>query len=163
MRAHQRDDHYPLYSKLMLDSVVASGQFFFCLVRVYIQRKIFFRRSIFLYSPCPNLEGIKDALAYKFRRLTIGQNCCAVWTNKVARAQGPQRCIILARARASGTSAVRFDRPARQANEPRAKREVMSALCHGLVVDSTFEHLIHGEFAQLLLASSEGYGLRLAP
>ena len=51
-----------------------------------IQRKIFFRATIFLYSPCPNLEGIKDALSYKFRRLTIGQNCCAVCTNEVARA-----------------------------------------------------------------------------
>ena len=29
---------------------------------IYIQRKIFFRQSIFLYSLCPNLEGIKDAL-----------------------------------------------------------------------------------------------------
>ena len=36
-------------------------------------------------------------------------------------------------------AAARFDRPARQATEPRAKREAMSALCHGLVVDSTFE------------------------
>ena len=53
---------------------------------IYIQRKIFFRRSIFLYSPCPNLEGIKDALSYKFRRLMIGQNCCAVCTNEVAKA-----------------------------------------------------------------------------
>ena len=43
------------------------------------------------------------------------------------------------RARASGASAARFDRPARQAAEPRAKREAMSALCHGLVIDSTFE------------------------
>ena len=43
------------------------------------------------------------------------------------------------RARASGASAARFDKPARQATEPRAKREVMSALCHGVVVDSTFE------------------------
>ena len=43
------------------------------------------------------------------------------------------------RARASGASAVRFDRPAQQATEPQAKREVMSALCHGLVVDSTFK------------------------
>ena len=33
-----------------------------------------------------NLDGIKDALSYKFRRLTIGQNCCAVCTNKVAKA-----------------------------------------------------------------------------
>ena len=40
---------------------------------------------------------------------------------------------------ASGASAARLDRPARQATEPRAKREAMSALCHGLVVDSTFE------------------------
>ena len=29
--------------------------------------------------------------------------------------------------------------PAQQATEPRAKREAMPALCHGLVVDSTFE------------------------
>ena len=43
------------------------------------------------------------------------------------------------RARASGTSAACFDRPAQQAIEPRVKREAMSALCHGLVVDSTFE------------------------
>ena len=56
------------------------------LLLYYIQRKIFFRATIFLYSPCPNLEGIKDALSYKFRRLTIGQNCCAVCTNEVARA-----------------------------------------------------------------------------
>ena len=32
------------------------------------------------------------------------------------------------RTRASGASAARFDRPARQATEPRANREVMSAL-----------------------------------
>ena len=38
-----------------------------------------------------------------------------------------------------GASAARFNRPAWQATEPRAKREAMSALCHGLVVDSTFE------------------------
>ena len=42
-------------------------------------------------------------------------------------------------ARASGANITRFDRPARQANEPQAKREVMSALCHDLVVDSTFQ------------------------
>ena len=42
-------------------------------------------------------------------------------------------------ARASGTGAVRFDRPAWQATEPRAKREAMYALCHGLVVDLTFK------------------------
>ena len=53
-------------------------------IRVFccVQQKILFRRSFFLYSPCPYLEGIKDALCYKFRRLTIGQNCSAVCTNK---------------------------------------------------------------------------------
>ena len=39
-----------------------------------------------MYTLYPNLEGIKDALSYKFRRLTIGQNYCAVCTNEVARA-----------------------------------------------------------------------------
>ena len=34
------------------------------------------------YSPCPNLEGTKDALFYKFRRPTIGQICSAMCTNK---------------------------------------------------------------------------------
>ena len=48
--------------------------------------KIFFRWKI--YSPYPNLEGIKDALSYKFRRLTIGQNCCVVRTNKVPGPRG---------------------------------------------------------------------------
>ena len=43
------------------------------------------------------------------------------------------------RARASGASAMHLDRPARQVTEPLAKREVISALCHGLVVDSMFE------------------------
>ena len=38
--------------------------------------------TFFSYSPCPNLEGIKEVLSYKFRRLTIGQNCCAVCTNE---------------------------------------------------------------------------------
>ena len=42
-------------------------------------------------------------------------------------------------ARASGAGTARFDRSAWQATEPRAKREAISALCHGLVVDSTFE------------------------
>ena len=51
---------------------------------LYIYNEKYF--SFFLYSPCPNLEGIKDALSYKFRRHTIGQNCCAVCTNEVARA-----------------------------------------------------------------------------
>ena len=40
------------------------------------------------------------------------------------------------RARVSGASAACFNKPARQATEPRAKQEAMFALCHGLVVDS---------------------------
>ena len=53
--------------------------------------------------------------------------------------QGLGTIEMHSRARASGASAARFDRPAQQATEPRAKREAMSALCHGLVVYSTFE------------------------
>ena len=50
----------------------------------YIRGKIFFRVIIFLYTcgPCPNLEGTKDVLCYKFRRPTIGQNCSARCTDK---------------------------------------------------------------------------------
>ena len=55
------------------------------------------------------------------------------------RLPGPGAIEMHSRTRASGASAARFDRPARQATGPRAKREAMSALCHGLVVDSTFE------------------------
>ena len=91
----------------------------------YIQRKIFFRATIFLHSPCPNLEGIKDALSYKFRRVTIDQNSCAVCTNEVAR----------------------------------AKQEGISALCHGLVVDSTFERSENIATVSYSLAYTEGCGL----
>ena len=35
-------------------------------------------------------------------------------------------------------SAAHFDRPAQQANKPRAKRQARSVFCHSLVVDSTF-------------------------
>ena len=40
-------------------------------------------------------------------------------------------------------------------------REVMSTICHGMVVDSMFKQTspLHGEFEQLLLACSEGCGL----
>ena len=46
-----------------------------------IYNKYFFRRSFFLFSPSPNMEGIKDVLFYKFRRPMIGQNCSAMCTN----------------------------------------------------------------------------------
>ena len=66
------------------------------------------------------------------------------------------------RARASGASAAHFDRPARQATEPRAKRKAMSALCHDLVVESTFERSENVAITrQLLLACNEGCGLYL--
>ena len=49
---------------------------------IIIQQKILFGRS-FLYSPCPNLKGINDAvLCYKFRRPIISQNYSAVCTDK---------------------------------------------------------------------------------
>ena len=51
------------------------------IIMLYTTKNIF-QTIIFLYSPCPNLEGIKDALSYKFRRPTIGQNCSAMCTNK---------------------------------------------------------------------------------
>ena len=97
------------------------------LLLYYRQRKIFFRRSIFLYSPCPNLEGIKDALSYKFRILTIGQSCCAVCTTRLP---GP-----------------RDHRDAFSSSSERRKRHAFRQACSaghrassdGLVVDSTFE------------------------
>ena len=91
----------------------------------YIQQKIFFRQSFFLYSPCPNLEGTKDVLFYKFRRPTIGQICSAVCTNKggCRDAFSNEQCEVPRI----------FECPA----EPQAKREMRSVLCHSLVVDST--------------------------
>ena len=38
-------------------------------------------------------------------------------------------------------STARFERPAEQATEPRAKQETRSILFHSLVVDSTFENI----------------------
>ena len=58
------------------------------------------------------------------------------------RLPGPIGAIEMhSQAQANGASIVHFDRPARLATKPRAKREVMSALYHGLVVDSTFERV----------------------
>ena len=48
--------------------------------------KYFSERQFSYIVRVPNLEGIKDALFYKFRRLTIGRNCSAMCTNEVARA-----------------------------------------------------------------------------
>ena len=55
-----------------------------------------------------------------------------------------------------------FERPAKQAIEPRAKLEMRSVLRHRLVVDSTERgrRYCSGKFEQLLLTCIEGYGLR---
>ena len=88
---------------------------------ITIYKKIFFRRSIFLYSPCPNLEGIKDALFYKFTKLRIGQKCRAMCTNKVA---------IETHSRMRGAKRRAFGRPTEQVTKPRVKREARwTALC----------------------------------
>ena len=50
------------------------------LVILYTTKNIF-QTIFFLYSLCPNQEGIKDALCFKFRRPMIGQNCSAVCTS----------------------------------------------------------------------------------
>ena len=49
---------------------------------VYMYNENINHFSYNVHSPCPNLEGIKDALCYKFKRPMIGQNCSAVCTNK---------------------------------------------------------------------------------
>ena len=51
-------------------------------VILYSYNEKYFSDNRISYSLCLNLEGIKDALCYKFRRPTIGQNCTAMCTNK---------------------------------------------------------------------------------
>ena len=57
---------------------------------------------------------------------------------------------------------MRFERPAQQATEPRAKRETRSVLHHSLVVDLIERGCRHcsGEFEQLLLTCIKGCGLQ---
>jgi hypothetical protein len=47
-----------------------------------IYNEKYFQSNNFLCSPCPYLEGTKDALWNKLRRLTIGQNYSAVCTHE---------------------------------------------------------------------------------
>ena len=58
------------------------------MVFILYTTKNIIRATIFLYSPCPNLEGIKDAFSYKFRRLTIGQNCVPCAQTRLPRPRG---------------------------------------------------------------------------
>ena len=67
--------------------------------------------TIFSYSLCPFLEGTKDMLCYKSRRLTIGQNCRAVCTNK----SGHRDAFLSSN---EWCEAPHFKRPAQQATEP---------------------------------------------
>ena len=83
-----------------------------------LYNKTYFSDCLFLYSLCPNLEGINNVLCYKFRRPTIGQNRSAVCINK----SGHRDAFL---------------------NERRVSRGLLSrppslaVLRHSLVVDST--------------------------
>ena len=67
-------------------SILSSPPYYLFLLSDYhytICNKKYFSDDRFSYnSLCPNLEGIKGALFYKFRRPTIGRNCSALCTNK---------------------------------------------------------------------------------
>ena len=70
-----------------------------------MQLEIFFRATIFLYGPCPNLDGIKDMLCNEFRgpqlvRIAVlcAQTGVAIeldaFSNKKARAQRVSRGLL---------------------------------------------------------------------
>ena len=92
--------------------------------------KNFFRRSLFLYSLCPNLKGIKRC---KFRSSMIGQNWSAVRKNK----GGHRDAFLNERHEAPHVFRGLLSRPC--ATKPQAKQETRSVLCHSLVVDLTSE------------------------
>ena len=114
------------------------------------------------YSPCPNLEGIKNALSYKFRRLTIVVVPCAQtrlprpWGHRDAFSSSSER----RKRRAFGQACSAGHRASSE-----ARGDVCSLSWSGGRFDVRAErelrHLIHDEFDQLLLASSEGCGLHL--
>ena len=107
----------------------------------YIQRKIFFRRSFFLYSPCHymrawirvlDVPGCYERAALQGSGLVRIVGLCA-----------QRRVALMPRAIATARdallndrheSAARFEKPAKQvlalAIEPQAKREARSVLCH---------------------------------
>ena len=103
----------------------------------YIQRKIFFRRSFFLYSPCHYMRA--------WIRFLDAPGCyelAALQGSGLVRTVGPcaqRRVALMPRAIATARdallndrrkSAARFERPAKQAlvlvTKPRAKREARS-------------------------------------
>ena len=115
--------------------------------------KIFFRRSIFLHSPCPNLEGIKICSPTSSKDSQLVRIVVPCAQTRLPRPRGHGDAF-------SSLSKWRKRRTFRQACSVghRASSEVRGDVCscHGLVVDSTFER---SEFEQLLLACSEGCGL----
>ena len=90
-------------------------------IYMYATKNIFQSDSFLIYSPCPNLEGTKDALFYKFRRLMIGQNCSAMCTKLM-------RVAIEMHSRVKGVKCRAF-----------CEAEARSVLFHNLVLDSKFE------------------------
>ena len=142
-----------MHPSLSLDTYWASfiqcfGKFFLSLL-YYIQRKIFFRWSFFLYSTCHYMRAW-------ILRVFDASNCyeCVAWAERKSALQGSglvrtvgpcaqrrvalmPRVIATARDALSNDrreSATRFERPAKQAlvlaTESRAKRVTRSVLCH---------------------------------
>ena len=106
-----------------------------------IKRKILFRVTIFLYySQCPiQPGGHKRCALLQVQKTRDGSELLCRVHKRGCQGLGAVEMHSRSRARVSGASATRFDWPAQQATEPQAKRETISALCHGLVVDSTFK------------------------
>ena len=84
------------------------------------------------YSPCPNLEGIKEMHSPTSPEDSQLVRIVPCEQTKLPKPRGHRDAL------SSGASAVHFDRPARQATEPQAKREAMPALCHGLVYNEKY-------------------------
>ena len=121
---------------VLFDPVIPSFNLFFILV-IYIQQKIFFRRSFFLYSQCHYTRA--------WIRVMDAPGCykqVALQGSGLVRTVGPcaqrrvalmPQAIAIARDALSNDrceSAVHFERPAKEAlalaTEPRTKREAKS-------------------------------------
>ena len=100
-----------------------------------------------LYRRCPSLEGTKDALCHKFRRLTIGQNCRAVCTNESGHRDAFVKEWCEARA-------ARFERPAPSLERSERQGLFFVMPVNSLVVDSTFEQSENVAIVRFLVVSS---------
>ena len=110
----------------------------------YIQRKIFFRRSFFLYSPCPNL----------MRSSTSSEDSQLV---RIAVPCAQTRVAIEMHSRTNGTKRRAF-REACSAGH-RASSEARDEVCSLSEPGGRFAIAV-AEFEQLLLTCIEGCGLR---